>query len=190
MAGLPHVIDIRDDLERAREASDEDVSEELAAVEERVEAYSDRSRDREGLLDDIDNELLRLEERADGIAEERLRAARNRIHLLRDSLSTAADGVTVLESKVRRADAGASFDEDVRDEQTEFWLTLVNSAEPRTVGVELAFYAEDGDEVGRVSGGDVSIDADEQKTVTVVAEVPDGTDYYVARVADADELTG
>ncbi|WP_254546553.1 DUF7553 family protein [Halomarina pelagica] len=191
MAALPHVIDVRDDLERAREASDEDLGAELDAVEERLESYADGAHpDREGLLDDIDNELLRLEALTSGTAAERISAARNRIGLFRDSLSRAADGVSVLETKTRPADAGASFDgEDAADGEREFWLTLVNSGGPRSVAVELVFYDEDDDETGRVSGGDVSIDSDEQKTVTVVTRVPDGAAYYVARVADVDELT-
>lgn len=198
MTDVPYVLDIKDDLERAREATDADVGEEISAVGERLDAYADRtdatggridadaggaSADPEGVLEEIENELLRLEELTDGTAERRLRSARNRVHVFRDAIAAAPSGVAVLEAKTRLADAGAEVEtEEVSGEATEFWLTLANdTGERQRVTVTLDLYA-DGDRVTSYVS-ETTVGADEQKTVTVIAEVPEEAAYFGVRLA-------
>ncbi|MFC4550717.1 MULTISPECIES: DUF7553 family protein [Halorussus] len=122
MSSLPPVIDIRDDLDAARESTGDDLNDEFETIRDRLDAFAERDRagsDSEGVLDEIDNQLLRLEERTDGDASRRIAAARNRIHIYRDSLDETASGLAVVESTARdraeREAAAASNDPETSD---------------------------------------------------------------------------
>lgn len=186
MADVPHIVDVEDDLEEARRAADADLDEEIDTIEDRLRAYSDRdAADPQGVLEEVENELLALEERTDGEAERRIRAARNRVHIYRDAQSGTDDDVVLLEAKARRADAGSEVERTAdQASESEFWLTVVNDADRREFDVQLVFYDEDGDVLERMVGGDVSIAPEEQKTITVVADVPVDAAFYEARAVE------
>lgn len=185
MDDVPHIVDVEDDLEYARRA-DADLDEEIDGIEDRLDAYSERdAADPEGVLEVVENELLALEEETEGTVEERVRAARNRIHIFRSALTDTDDDVALLEAKARRADAGSEVQRSAdSDSESEFWLTVVNDGGPREFDVEIVFYDEEGEVLERIEGGDVSIAADEQKTITVLAEVPDDAAFYGARAVE------
>lgn len=186
MTDVPHIVDVEDDLEYVRRTADPDLDEELDAIEDRLEAYSERDvADPEGVLEEVENELLALEERTEGSAEERVRAARNRIHIFRSARSSSDDDLVLLEAKTRRADAGSAVERTAeQDSESEFWLTVVNDGPPREFDVQIVFYDEEGEAIERIGGGDVSIDAEAQKTITVLAEVPDDAAFYAARAVE------
>ncbi|WP_276298928.1 DUF7553 family protein [Halorussus lipolyticus] len=103
MSSVPAIIDIRDDLERARQHTDEEVADEFETVRDRLDAFADRDlADREGVLDEIDNELLRMEELLDDEAGRAVRSARNRIHVFRDSLSGTDEDFAVVDYGVHQ----------------------------------------------------------------------------------------
>lgn len=187
MADVPRVIDIRDNLQRAKEESDGDLTEELDAIESQVEEFADRTQtDEEGVLDTIDNRLLKLETRAEGTAEEQIRAARNRIHIFRESRGGTAGDVSVIDVETRYADAGTDRVEgDIGEEEVEFWVVLANEGEEQSVTVEIPFYRDD-DEVGRVRGEPIRLGSNEQETVTLITEVPDEVEYYTVDIATSE----
>lgn len=192
MANVPRIIDIGDNLERAREESDGDVDEELDAVEAQVEEFTDRTRtDEEGVLDTVDNRLLKLETRADGAVEEEIRAARNRIHVYRNSRTGAVDGVSVIDAETRYADAGTDRVEgEVGGDEVEFWVVLANEGTEQSVTVEIPFYRDD-EEVTRVRGESVRLASNEQETVTLITEVPDEAEYYTVDIdtSEAEDVS-
>lgn len=186
MANVPRIIDIRDNLERARAESDGDVDEELDGVEAQIEEFTDRTRtDEEGVLDTVDNRLLKVETRAEGDVEAEIRAARNRIHVYRNSRTGAVDGVSVIDAETRYADAGTDRIEgdvgDAGEGEVEFWVVLANEGDERSVTVEIPFYRDD-EEVARVRGESVRLGANEQETVTLITEVPDEAEYYTVDI--------
>lgn len=190
MATVPRIIDIRDNLERAREESDGDIDDELDAVEEQIAEYTERTEtegtDEEGVLDTVDNRLLKLETRADGTVEEQLHAARNRIHLFRNARSGAVDGVSVIDVETRFADAGTDkIEDDAAGEEVEFWIVLANDEGERSVAVEIPFYRDD-EEVTRVRGESIRLGANEQETVTLITEVPQDAEYYTVDIDTAE----
>lgn len=187
MADVPRVIDIRDNLQRAKEESDGGLTEELDAIESQVEEFADRTQtDEEGVLDTIDNRLLKLETRAEGTAEEQIRAARNRIHIFRESRGGTAGDVSVIDVETRFADAGTDRVEgDIGEEEVEFWVVLANEGEEQSVTVEIPFYRDD-DEVGRVRGEPIRLGSNEQETVTLITEVPDEVEYYTVDIATSE----
>lgn len=189
MADVPHIVDVEDDLEHVRRTADVDLDEEIDTIEDRLRAYSDRdAADPQGVLEEVENELLALEERTDGEAERRVRAARNRVHIFRDARSGTDDDVVMLEAKARRADAGSGVERTAdQASESEFWLTVVNDGDGQEFDVQIVFYDADGDVLERLIGGDVSIDAEEQKTITVVAAVPDEAAYYEARAVEEEQ---
>lgn len=169
MAGLPKVLDIRDDLRRAEEATDADIREEVEGVLGLLAEYAGDGPAESGNLDEADERLLRMEERTDSdVASERFQAARNRIRLFRESLSGADEGLVVLHTE--RTGGG------VRS-------TVVNSADAAATGtVTVAFYDGDGTELGTATAEGVSFDAGEERTLTVATDVPAGTERHVSRV--------
>ncbi|RDI69660.1 DUF7553 family protein [Halopelagius longus] len=192
MATVPRIIDIRDNLERAREESDGDIDDELDAVEEQIAEYTERTEtegtDEEGVLDTVDNRLLKLETRADGAVEEQLHAARNRIHLFRNARSGAVDGVSVIDVETRFADAGTDkIEDDAAGEEVEFWVVLANDGEERSVTVEIPFYRDD-EEVTRVRGESIRLGANVQETVTLITDVPQEAEYYTVDIDTTDSV--
>lgn len=185
MASLPAVLDIRDDLARAREEVDEEHRSELDEVGDRLEALADRDRaDHEGVLDEIDNQLLRIETQVDREAQRRIHASRNRIHLYRQSLSKS-DGLTVLESRFREAEKTGGVPDGVTGGETELRVTVVNEETDRDVRLEAAFYGPDDDELETV-GADVGrlVEGD-QETFTLEVNVPPEVEYYVVTATEA-----
>ena len=183
MDRLPTVLDVRDDLRAARDASDRDVDDDVEAVVGRLEEYADRDiGDREGLLDDVDNHLLRLQEQAsDDTAAERFQAARNRIHVFRGSLAGQAGGPVVLDAHLTEVD---SEDErgldELRGAEATVRATVVNEGDAGDVLVETGFYDADSEQIEATESNRFAMDAGEQQTVTLETSVPEDTDYYTA----------
>lgn len=190
MATVPRIIDIRDNLERAREESDGDIDDELDAVEEQIAEYTEHTEtegtDEEGVLDTVDNRLLKLETQTDDPVSEHLHAARNRIHLFRNARTGAVNDVSVIDVETRFADAGTDrVEDDAAGEEVEFWVVLANEGSERSVTVEIPFYRDD-EEVTRLRGESIRLGANEQETVTLITEVPPEAEYYTVDI-DASE---
>ena len=188
---LPAVLDVRDDLRRARTEADRDVDDDVRDVYDRLEDVTERDRaGQESVLDEVDNELLRLEERVDGEASRRIASARNRIRTYRESLSRATENLMVLETTFRRAEdedeTEVSF-EDLRSEHAAVSATVVNEGDPREVIVAVGFYAGD-EELHEAVGPRIEIDASEQRTVELETDVPEDAEYYTVTVLDAGEM--
>ena len=191
MERLPAVLDIRDDLRAAREASDRDVEDDVEAVVGRLEEYTERDiGDREGLLDDIDNHLLRLQEQAsDDGAAQRFQAARNRIRVFRDSLSGTTAGLAVIDAYLTGSgdnDAEQHLDE-LRGDDATVHATVVNEGESSDVVVEAGFYDEANDQVESAASNRFAMNAGEQQTVELAASVPESADYYTTVVRGVGE---
>ena len=171
MPGLPKILDIRDDLRRAEDASEQDISDERANVVELLDEYAARDRDSdEGKLDQIDETLLRLQERGDDEADEYLQSARNRIRIFRNSLGGAGDEFVVVDARSGSDDAESTVD-----------VTVVNNAGVPTGGrVTVTFYDEDGNELETAASETGEFDAGEQRTVSVLVDPPEGGARYVA----------
>ena len=187
MERLPAILDLRDDLRAASDAADRDVDDDVNDALDRLDAYADREQgDREGLLDDVDNELLRLEEQvSDEEATRRFQAARNRIHVFRESMSGGGDGLAVVDTKLRRPDAddeGNRDVDDLRTEDVEVAATVVNEGEARDVTVTVTFYDAESDEIRSEATETFALDRNAQKTVIVPTTVPEDADYYAAVV--------
>lgn len=177
MAGLPKILDVRDDLRRAEEATDGDIREETEDVLASLAAYAGDASAGSGNLDEADEELLRLEERTDSdVAAERLQAARNRIRIFRESLSGGGDDLLVIHADRTGADDGTAVES-----------TVVNNVDaPVTGTVTVAFYDGDGTELGTATSEETEFDANEEKPVTVRTEVPAGTERYVTEATRSD----
>lgn len=183
MADVPEVLDVRDDLERAREATGPELSEDVEDVLAMLEEYETREYgDRIGLLDRMENEFTRLEEvAASDTAETRFRAAGNRIRSYRETVREAPGDVGVLTTKLSGTDETADVAEPAR-----LRITAVNEGEPTTGHVAVTFYDANDEEVDTVRSEPVMFDADEETTVTVDVTTPDRWDYYVATVRPED----
>lgn len=193
---LPPVIDIRDDLNRAERETGPDADAEFETVRDRLDAFENRdAAAREGVLDEIDNQLLRLEERLDGEASRRIAAARNRIHVYRDSLDRTAADLSIVETTARdRAEREAS-DED-REEKllpvgdVTITLTVANSGDDREVVPVVTIYDEDGDDLGTTRGPAVPLEAGAQRRIELDVDVPSRASYYAAAVEAVDSDRG
>lgn len=175
MASLPALLDITDDLERARETADADIDDDVEQLRDRLDAAAGRTRaNREGVVDEMDNELLRLEERTGGEAERRIRAARSRLQLYRDARDDQGDRpFAVLESKLRESGGDLEAGEEVGLE-----ATVINEKAPRDLRLDVNFFDADFDAAGTGRGPVVSLDADEQHTEEFEVEVPSDAAYY------------
>lgn len=176
MPSLPALLDITDDLERARETADADIDDDVDQLRDRLDAAAERTRaNREGVVDEMDNELLRLEERTDGEAERRFRAARSRLQLYREAEDDRADRpFAVLASTLRESGGG----ELEAHQEVGFAATVLNEKAPRDLRLDVDFFDADVDAAGTVRGPTVSLDADEQRTVEFEVEVPGDAAYY------------
>lgn len=186
MTSIPPIIDIRDDLERAREETDEDVAEEFETVRDRLEAFADRRRaDREGVLDEIDNELLRMEELLDGEASRAIRAARNRIHVFRDSLEATGEDFVVVDYGVHQHEEPES-DGVLPVGVVTMTVTVANSGDDAEVAPVVTFYDETGDELDSVRGPafDLAEGAEERREFEV--DVPEDAAYNAVSAVEAD----
>lgn len=179
MAGLPRLLDVRDDLRRADEASDRELRDETGHVLDLLSEYATDAPDgarSSSNLDEADEELLRLEEQTDSdVAGERLQAARNRIRIFRDSVAGAADGLAVVAAR-----------ETTRDGDPAVEATVVNDADAATTAaVTVTAYDADGDRI-ETATAEADVDPGGETTVPVRVDLPDGTDRYVAGAEAAD----
>lgn len=175
MTSLPALLDITDDLERARETANPDIEDDVDQIHDRLDAVSERTRaDREGVIDEMDNELLRLEEQTDGETERRIRAARSRLQLYRDAKQNRSERpFAVLGSKLRESGHELQAHEEIGIE-----ATVINEKAPRDLRLDVNFFDTDVDDIGAVQGPVVSLDTDEQRTVNFEVEVPAEAAYY------------
>lgn len=177
MAGLPKILDIRDDLRRAEETVDGDVRDETRTVLDSLSEYASDDPTDSAALDEADETLLRLEERTDSdVAAERFQAARNRIRIFRESLSEGRDDLLVLHA--RRTDDGVES-------------TVVNNAtDPATAEVTVTFYDGEGGTLATATSEETEFDANEEKPVTVAADDPPETERFVSEATRVDEASG
>ena len=179
MVDVPEVLDVRDDLERARAATGPELSGDVDEVLGMLEAYETREYgDRIGVLDRMENELTHLQDATTSeTAETRFRAAANRIRNYREAVSEAPGDVGVLTTKLSGTD-----ETDELAEAGRLRVTAVNEGEPTTGHVAVTFYDANNDEVETVASEPVMFDANEETTVTVDVTTPNRWDYYVATV--------
>lgn len=192
MERLPAVLDIRDDLRAARESADRDVDDDVEAVVGRLKEYTERDvGDREGLLDDIDNHLLRLQEQSsDEATAQRFQAARNRIHVFRDSLGGGAAGLAVIDADLTESDAESGAEsrlDELRGSDATVHATVVNDGDAGDVVVEAGFYDDANEQVASVASDRFAMDAGDQQTVTLETSVPESADYFTTVARRAGE---
>lgn len=204
---LPAIIDVRDDLHRALEATDDEESEALAAeietVLDRLDAFENRDlAEREGVVDEIDNQLLRVEEQlADDEAARAIGSARNRLHIYRGTREATDANLAVVESSVRERDDRDRADRDhdrhrdsesarevervlpVGEETITVSLTVANTGEDTEVVPTVRLY-DDGDELEAIRGPEFSLAGGTQETFEFDVEVPADAESYGISVAD------
>ncbi|UPW01191.1 FxLYD domain-containing protein [Halorussus gelatinilyticus] len=192
MASIPPIIDIRDDLRRARDAADADVTEDFETVRDRLDAFGERDRaDREGVVDEIDNQLLRVEELLDDEEATRaVRSARNRLHIYRESLSSSDEGLLVVDSGVYQHEEPEAERGEVRRPlpvgEVTLTVTVANSGEDAEVEPIVRFYDEDGEELESASGPAFDLAAGTEGRMELEVDVPsDATRYAVSVVRAA-----
>lgn len=177
MTDVPSLIDVRDNLEFVRERTDDDdVVDTVDRIEDRLDGFAARDdADRQGVLDEIDNELLRLETLTDGRVEQRVRAARNRVHIYRDARAGAGDAEDVVPVDLSVDPPGgeatlASATPESGEATVE--LTVVAEDEAERFDVVVAFRDEDGNVVEVVEAGEATVEAGGEETVTLSTTVP------------------
>ncbi|WP_435176128.1 DUF7553 family protein [Halorussus sp. AFM4] len=185
MASIPPILDIRDDLRRAREETDADLDDELETVYDRLDAFADQDLgDVEGDLDVIDNELLRVEELLDDEEAARaLRSARNRIHIYRESREQTDEDLAVVDSGVEEAeDVGPAGLPPVGE--VTLTATVANTGDDTEVVPVAAFYDEDGEEVGTVEGPAFDLPAGVEQRIHFDVDVPSEASLYGVSVVE------
>ena len=191
MASVPPIIDIRDDLNRARTETDaEFVEEEFETVRDRLDAFAERDvADREGIVDEIDNQLLRVEERLDQDDPEAARAiqsARNRIHIYRRSVENSDENLAVVESDVRQHE-GAAGEQPLPAGEVTMTVTVANAGDDAEVVPVVRFYDEDGDELESVRGPAFESAGGTQAQREFAVDVPtDASNYATSVVENGD----
>lgn len=184
MASLPPILDIRDDLRRAREEADADVSDDFETVRDRLDAFRDRDlADRQGVVDEIDNQLLRVEELLDDEEATRaVRSARNRIHVYRESLDDTDESLAVVTSGVRQHEEPAA-DGVLPVGEVTLTVTVANTGDDAAVAPVVGFYDEDGEELDSVRGPAFDLEAGTEGQIELDVDVPsDATNYAVSAV--------
>ncbi|MEA5389455.1 hypothetical protein VB779_22195 [Haloarculaceae archaeon H-GB11] len=179
MVRLPGIIDLRDDLASAQQASDNDVDEEIADVLAKLDRLSrPDGADSMGVLDDVENTLLRLQEReTDADAGRRFEAARNRIQIFRDATVDSDDDLVVIESRVTERDTDSEVRiTDVDEEPVTVHATLANVGDATEGVVEAVFYGADGD-VLHTASAPIELHAGDEGTVTLSTTAPVDADY-------------
>ncbi|WP_276279307.1 DUF7553 family protein [Halorussus caseinilyticus] len=186
MASIPPIIDIRDDLRRAREATDEDVREDFETVRDRLDAFADRDRaDREGVVDEIDNQLLRVEASLDD--EEASRAiqfARNRIHIYRENREQTDESLVVVDSGVRQHEEPDAEGVLPVGEVT-LTSTVANTGDDAAIVPLVTFYDEGGDEVKSLRGPEFDLPAGVEEQIEMDVDVPSDASNYAVSVSRA-----
>lgn len=171
MSGLPKILDIGDDLRRAQNVLERDISDERREILRLLDEYAAHDVDSdEGKLDETDEELLRLQEQGDDEAAEYFQSARNRIRLFRESLDGDGEEFIVVTTRPGSEDADSTLD-----------VTAVNNTGESTSGrVTVTFYDADGNELKTTASETAEFDPDEQRTVSVSIERPEESERYVA----------
>ncbi|NEU56555.1 hypothetical protein [Halorussus sp. MSC15.2] len=189
---LPAILDIRDDLYRALEATGEDdaVAEEIETVLDRLDAFEERDvADRQGIVDEVDNQLLRVEERLnqrdDDEAVRALQAARNRLHIYRDSVEETDENLAVVETDVRQHDIDDTH-EELPVGQVTMAATVANTGDPAEVVAFVSFYGDDGDEIETLRGPEFVVPEGDQERVEMEVDVPGDARYYAMSVAEVE----
>ena len=196
MAPLPAILDVRDDLYRALEDTDEDeaLAEELETILDRLDAFDDRDRaDREGVVDEIDNQLLRieqlLEERNDDESEAAARAlqsARNRIHIYREHREQTAENLSVVDSGVRQRDDDERVTEGTLPVgEVVVTVTVANAGEDVEIVPIVTFYDGDGEDLETVRGPEFALDGGGQEQFEMEVDVPGDATSYAVSVSEA-----
>lgn len=180
MVSLPNIIDIRDDLRQAQDDSENDVDDDISDVLSKLEQYADPDRRHDkSLLDTTENTLLRLQEQETSEeATRRFQAARNRIEIFRDAVSNADTELVVVDSKVRNPNTDSKTEvKSLQEDSGEIRVSVVNLGEPAEGMVEVAFYDDDGT-VLQDATTPITLDSDEEQTVTLDVMVPADAVYH------------
>ncbi|WP_115864007.1 DUF7553 family protein [Halorussus litoreus] len=192
MASIPPILDVRDDLYRALEATDEDddLAAEIETVLDRFDDFQERDSgaDPEGVVDEIDNQLLRVEqqliERDDEDAARAIGSARNRIHIYRESVEQSGEDFAVVDSGVRHAET--TDDEGLLPVgEATITATVANAGEDSEIVPVVGFYDRDGDEVESVRGPTFELPAGEQGQIELDVDVPSDAERYAVAVREA-----
>lgn len=171
MTGLPRILDIRDDLRRAQDASEIDISDERQNILRLLDEYASHELNSdEGKLDEIGEELLRLQEQGDDEADEYFQSAWNRIRLFRESLNGEGKEFIVVTTRLDSDDTDSTLD-----------VTVVNNTGESINGrVPVTFYDEDGNKFKTTASETTEYDPEEQRTVSVPIDRPEESERYVA----------
>lgn len=190
---LPAILDIRDDLHRAREESDrteaDELGEEFETVEDRLDAFADRDlADRGGIVDEIDNQLLRVEEQVDDEQAARaIQSARNRLHVYRENREATAANLAVVNSSVRQHEEPEA-DEVLPVGEVTLTVTVANTGEDTEVVPTVTFYDEEADELDSVRGPEFDLAGGDQEQFEMEMEVPADATSYAVSVADTGDV--
>ena len=195
---LPAIIDVRDDLYRALEATDdaesEALAEEIETVLDRLEAFQERDlAEREGIVDEIDNQLLRVEEQlADDEAARAIGSARNRLHIYRGTREATDPNLAVVKSSVRQHDDSGSDAEidrvlPVGEATVTVSVTVANTGEDTEVVPTVTLF-EDGGELESVRGPEFPLAGETQEAFEFDVEVPADATSYGISVADTGDV--
>jgi len=191
VASIPPIVDVRDDLRRARDEADADVDDDFETVRDRLDAFAERDRaDREGVVDEIDNQLLRVEEQLDDDEATRaVRSARNRLHVYRESLGESDEDLLVVDSGVRQHEEPEAErsdpDEPLPVGEVTLTVTVANSGDDAEVAPIVRFYDEAGEEVGSARGPAFDLAAGTEGRMKVDVDVPSDATHYAVSVVDA-----
>ncbi|UPV75114.1 FxLYD domain-containing protein [Halorussus limi] len=186
MASIPPIIDIRDDLRRAQDEADADVSDDFETVRDRLDAFGERDRaDREGVVDEIDNQLLRVEELLDDEEATRaVRSARNRLHIYRESLDQTDPNLAVVDSGVRQHEEPEA-DGVLPVGEVTLTATVANSGDDAEVVPVVGFYDGDGEELESVRGPAFDLEAGTEGQIELEVDVPSDATHYAVSVVRA-----
>lgn len=190
MSQLPAILDIRDDLNRALAASDdENLGEEFETVRDRLDAIADRDRaDREGVVDEIDNQLLRVEERLDrDEASRAIQSARNRLHVYRESREQTDPNLAVVDSGVRQHEE-TEGGQPLPVGTVTLTVTVANTGDDTEVVPVVTFYDHDADELESVRGPEFSLGGGEEEQFEIEVDVPADATAYAVSVSDTGDV--
>lgn len=190
---LPTIIDIRDDLHRAREAADGDEDDDLAAeidtVLDRLDAFAERDvADRGGIVDEVDNQLLRVEEQlGDEDAARAIQSARNRLHIYRENREATHENLAVVDSAVRQHEEPESEGVLPVGEVT-LTVTVANTGEDTEVVPTVTFYDENATELDSVRGPEFPLAGGGQEQFELEVDVPSDATSYAVSVSDTGDV--
>lgn len=185
---LPPIIDIRDALSDIESQSETDVSDDTAAIRERLDELAGRDRAGEqSVLDDIDDRVLGLRESLDGKADRRAEGIQNRIRTYRNTRRESSATLSLSGTELT-AESGTRIDAANHNGETATLSgTLVNGGSARAAVVSLAFHDREGTPIRKVESREVGLAPDEHRDIDWTVYVPEGTTYYTTTALDADD---